>query len=76
MTLPKLKPCPFCGHKVDPRGHGESEEGHFLYCQTCGAMGPDWLVVADASVGPSTAERIRGWNQRPEHGKPLREKGD
>lgn len=46
---PELKPCPFCGGKVDPRGWYNGLGEHGPECRGCGA----------------TAPSIEAWNTRP-----------
>jgi len=52
----KLKPCPFCGEKDEIR-HGDRRGTRWamMYCDECGATGPDAETDADA---------ITAWNRR------------
>jgi Lar family restriction alleviation protein len=64
-------PCPFCGGELRLKGGAvlpcdviHSSQGSAAQCQTCGAVGPEWLL--DKDRGAKTAEVIKAWNQRPE----------
>lgn len=44
---------------------GQSEEGYFVWCDKCGALGPDWQIKPDRGTR-SPKEAIIAWNQRAE----------
>ena len=68
-TKIKLKPCPFCGAKVTGEATGQSEDGHYVWCQGCGAAGPDWLLAESGKdAGARNNDEAReAWNQRKEN---------
>lgn len=65
VTIPEIKPCPFCGFK---NGYVERMEGvvHRVICNDCFAEGPPF---ERAYNGADEEERqqagaIRNWNKR------------
>ena len=60
----QLLPCPFCGGEIDIDQTGESEHGHYLYCNRCGACGPDWIMQGDRGAERTANDRAKAWNQR------------
>ncbi len=70
MTETKLKPCPFCGS--DSQHYRQSENlsdghggiSHYLWCEMCGACGPDWVLGDEDGDARDAGEAREAWNHR------------
>lgn len=62
---PKLKPCPFCGNKkvrVEAINPDYEEDGFAIYCNSCGATGPNACDSESFKIDKEEAEKA--WNNR------------
>ena len=64
MTMPDLKPCPFCGGEIDTRGgqcnYGKKIMTLDLNCKQCGTI---FKFKSKWQINPYT-EAIEAWNRR------------
>lgn len=64
MSLYRLNPCPFCGHRPEPDYARDSDsDGLAVLCQVCSAQGP-FLHPVTAEECLTEAEARVAWNCR------------
>ena len=71
LTMPELKPCPFCGGEAklvettECWGHGEFHKVKYVACKLCGSKGH---TVCDMDIydgyADSLDDAIKHWNVR------------
>ena len=71
MTVPELKPCPFCGRGAEfSLGKtGDGKDWHYTECVNCGATGP-LVNYADHNIAINDA-LVDAWNRRADLAQPA-----